>query len=212
MNSEKGDYKQQIIGNKFSSVVDKRNDKFLKRRNTLKKNILIIGGIVALALLIVGAAFIGGRLLNGQGMGTSSDSGSGPSLSGPGGPISVDFKPAEELPERPADVVGMFDHRQDKSIFIEVGGRVTVQRDKDGNATGDSTGEMTEIVVTTQTTIYEDVTMRQYDDQPTGEAQTIQQVLEPGSLDDIGPAYRILVWGRESGGRFIAEILVYAAQ
>jgi hypothetical protein len=211
MNSEKGENKHQIIGNKFSSVVGKHNHKFLKRKNTMKKNILVIGGIVALALLIVGAAFIGGRLLNGQGMGTSSDNGSGPSFNGPGGPISMDFKPAEELPERPADVVGMFDHRQDKSIFIEVGGRVTVQRDKDGNATGDSTGEMTEIVVTTQTTIYEDVTLRQYDGQPT-EGQTIQQALEPGSLDDIGPAYRILVWGRESGGRFIAEILVYAAQ
>ena len=178
----------------------------------MKKPILIISGIVVLVVLLGGAAFVGGRLLNGQGISQSTGNDSGPSLSGSGGPISVDFKPAEELPERPADVVGMFDHRQDKSIFIEVGGRVTVQRDKDGNATGDSTGEMTEIVVTTQTTIYEDVTRRQYGDGPATDGQTIQQVLEPGSVDDIGPAYRILVWGRESGGRFIAEILVYAAQ
>jgi len=176
----------------------------------MNKRILTIGGILLLALLLAGAAFVGGRLLNGQGLGQSTDNGSGPSLMGPNGPSSVDFEPAKELPQSPADVSGLFDHRQDKSLFIKAGGMVTVQRDKNGNVTGDSTGQAVEVVVTSQTTIYNDVTMRQFDGQP-ADGQKIQQVLEPGSLDDIGTAYHILIWGKKTGDRYIADVLVYSA-
>ena len=34
----------------------------------MKKNIRMIGGVVALVLLLAGAAFVGGRLMNGQGL------------------------------------------------------------------------------------------------------------------------------------------------
>src|ERR1051325_11708487 len=81
----------------------------------------IIGGII-LVLLLAGAAFVGARLLNGQGLPfTSNGGGAGPSLSigGPGGKmVKLDIEPSKELPQTPADVSGLFDHRQDNSLFV----------------------------------------------------------------------------------------------
>jgi hypothetical protein len=53
------------------------------------------------------------------------------------------------------------------------------------------------------------VTMNQFDGPP-AQGQKIQQVLGPGSLDDIGESSMIYIWGRKTGDRFIAEILVYS--
>jgi hypothetical protein len=180
----------------------------------MKKTIRMIGAIVALALFLAGAAFVGGRLLNGQGLASSSSSNeSGPSLSGPNGPISFDYQPAEELPQTPADVNGLFDHRQDNSLFIGTGMAV-VGVDANGKVDSNSDGPAVEVIVTSQTTIYKDVTLRQYSGGPQSAGpqpgQKIQQVLEEGSLDDIGQASHITVWGKKTGDRFIADILVYS--
>src|SRR5262245_32968092 len=84
----------------------------------------IIGGIIVV-LLLAGAAFVGARLLNGQGLPfVSAGGGTGPSLSlgGPGGKmVKLDIEPSKELPQTPADVSGLFDHRQDNSIFVGTG-------------------------------------------------------------------------------------------
>ena len=162
----------------------------------MKKPIVIIGGIVALALLLAGAAFVGGRLLTGQGLA------GGPGLFGGGGKDVVrinpaDLQPAEELPQTPADYWGLFDHRQDNSIFITE--KVSV------NAPA---GPMLEVVVTTQTILYEDVTMRQFDGPPP-QGQKIQQILEPGTLDEIVQESSIVVWGRRTSDRIIADVLVF---
>jgi hypothetical protein len=175
----------------------------------------IIGGIV-LVVVLAGAAFVGARLLNGQGFPfTSSGGGLGPSLSlgGPGGKmVKLDIEPSKELPQNPADISGLFDHRQDNSIFVGTG-KVTMafKKDPSGKVETSSShdGPTVEIVVTGQTKIYKDVTMRQFDGPPP-EGQKIQQVLESGSLDDVGQASMISVWGKKTGDRFIAEILVYS--
>jgi hypothetical protein len=123
-----------------------------------------------------------------------------------------DIIPAKELPQTPADVKGLFDHRQDNSIFIGTG-KVTidVSRDPSGHVetSSDHDGPVVEIVVTSQTKMYKDVTMRQFDGPPP-EGQKIQQVLEPGSSSEIGQASMITVWGKKTGDRFIAEIVVYS--
>lgn len=173
----------------------------------------LIGGIIFI-LLLAGAAFVGARLLNGQGLPfVSSGSESGPSLSlgGPGGKmVKLDIEPSKELPQTPADVSGLFDHRQDNSIFVGTG-RVTVafKKDPSGNVETSSNhdGPTVEIVVTPQTKIYTDVTMRQFDGPPPA-GQKIQQVLELGSLDDVGQSSMITVWGKKTGDRFIADVLV----
>jgi hypothetical protein len=175
----------------------------------------IIGGIV-LIFLLAGAAFVATRLLNVQGLPLVSAGGPFFSL-GKGGENSVrinvdDIQPAKELPQTPADVRGLFDRRQDNSIFIGTG-KVTigVSRDSSGKVetSSDHDGPVVEIVVTSQTKLYKDVTMRQFDGPPP-EGQKIQQVLEPGSSSEIGEASIITVWGKKTGDRFIAEIVVYS--
>jgi hypothetical protein len=174
----------------------------------MKKHFLTIGGIIVLIVLLAGAAFVGGRLLNGQRLvSRSSSNDSGPSVSGPNGPISFDYQPAEELPQTPADVNGLFNHRQDNSIFVGTGMAV-VGVDANGKVDSNSNGPTIEVVVTSQTIIYKDVTAREYSGEPQA-GQKIQQVLEEGSLDDIGQASLITVWGKKTGDRFIADILVY---
>ncbi len=183
----------------------------------MKKPIFIIIGIVVLVLLMASAAFVGGRLMNGQGLpGVLSGL---PFLRGGGNGqevrISVDdVQPAKELPQTPADVRGAFDHRQDNSIFIGTG-RVTIGveiDDDSGNVQTSSShdGPTVEVVVTTQTIIYVDVTMKQFDGPPP-EGQKIQQVLETGMLDDLGQSSLITVWGKKTGDRIIADVLVYTS-
>jgi hypothetical protein len=175
----------------------------------------VIGGIIVI-LLLAGAAFVGARLLNGQGLPFVSQGGeSGPSLSlgGPGGKmVKLDIEPSKELPQTPADVTGLFDHRQDNSIFVGTG-KVTMafKKDPSGNVETSSNhdGPTVEIVVTSQTKIYKDVTMRQFDGPPP-EGQKIQQVLEEGSFDDVGQSSMMTVWGKKTGDRLIAAILVYS--
>src|SRR5690349_6647540 len=89
---------------------------------TRKPRLTYIVGAILLLILLAGAAFVGARLMNGQGLPfTSKGSGSGPSLSlgGPGGKmVKLNIEPSKELPQTPADVSGLFDRRQDNSIFV----------------------------------------------------------------------------------------------
>ena len=181
----------------------------------MKKSILMIGGVI-LILLLAGAAFVGARLLNGQGLPRFSSGGPFFSID-EGGNKSVrinadDILPAKELPQIHADTRGLFDHRQDNSIFIGTG-KVTigVERDPSGKVQTSShhDGPVVEVVVTSQTKLYKDVTMRQFNGQPP-EGQKIQQVVESGALDEIGQASLITVWGKKTGDRLIADVLVYS--
>ena len=179
----------------------------------MKKKILITTGIVLVVLLLAGAALIGGRLLRGQGMPVVSSGNSGLQISNNGGPaVSLDIQPAEELPETPADVRGLFDHRENNSIFVGTG-RVTmiVEQDASGEveSSSDASGPVLEVVVSNDTTVYHDTTLQKYNGQPPA-GERIQQVLEPGSLDDIGQHSVLTVWGKKTGNRVIAAILVYS--
>ena len=179
----------------------------------MKKNILITGGIVLVVLLLAGAALIGGRLLRGQGMPVVSSGNSGLRISNNGGPaVELDIQPAKELPETPADVRGLFDHRENNSIFVGTG-RVTmiVEQDQSGEveSSSNASGPVLEVVVSNNTTVYHDTTLQQYNGQPPA-GEKIQQVLETGSLDDIGQHSVLTVWGKKTGNRVIADILVYS--
>jgi hypothetical protein len=181
-----------------------------------KPRVAYIIGVIIVILLLAGAAFVGARLLNGQGLPfVSTGGGSGPSLSlgGPGGKmVKLDIEPSKELPQTSADVTGLFDHRQDNSIFVGTG-KVTMAFKKDPSGKVETSsnhdGPTVEIVVTSQTKIYKDVTMRQFDGPPP-DGQKIQQTLESGSLDDVGQSSMLTVWGKKTGDRFIAEVLVYS--
>ena len=42
------------------------------------------------------------------------------------------------------------------------------------------------------------------------ENQTVQQTVEPATLDDLDPQSMIIVWGRRSGDRIVAKVLLYS--
>jgi hypothetical protein len=175
---------------------------------------LIIGGIVLLALL-AGAAFVGGRLLNTQAR--SQAQGNGPQMTiAEGGKAAQTFKldiqPAKELPTTPADVRGIFQRRADSSVFIGTGQvRMMVNQNQGGviSATSSFDGPVIEVVVTHDTTIYQDVTMKQFNGPPPA-GEKMQQVLESGTIDDIGENSMVVVWGDKRGDRIVARVLTYS--
>jgi hypothetical protein len=180
----------------------------------MKKRILIIGGILVFVLLLAGAAFVGGQLVNGHGLSARASSGGLTLFSSQGEEIhnSLHIQPAKELPQTPADAKGVFDHRQDNSIFVGTGQvHIMVQPDQSGKVQTSSNhdGPTIEVVVTPQTTVYRDVTMKQFNYQPVARGGTVQQVVELGSLDEVGQNSLITAWGKKTGDRIIADVLVY---
>ncbi len=182
----------------------------------MKNRVLIIGGIVVLVALLAGAAFVGGQLLSGQGVPGLGSVGGLDALMNKGGGssqhVQIQTIPAKELPQTPADADGIFDHRQDNSIFVGTGqAQIMVQPDRGGQVQTASshTGPIAEVVVTPQTTVYRDVTMGQFNDHPASGSIKVRQVLEPGSLDEIGQDSFVAAWGNKTGERIIAAVLVY---
>lgn len=155
-------------------------------------------------LLVAVAAFVGGRMLNGD-----------VGIVSPGGPnsgqvsISInDITPAPELPATPADVTGSFVERKDNTLVVQavtfgtgVGG-VSGEVPMDENS-----GIRLEIVVTSATRIYKDVT--EFPAPVNGEVHNVQQAAEEGTLDDLNTQCFLSVWGRRSGDRIIADVLFY---
>jgi hypothetical protein len=194
-----------------------KEDKPEARKHSSKRTILIAGGIGLLMVLLAGAAFVGGRLMNGGGLTGITSNGPGLVLNGGGGGKNIringdDIQPAAELPQTPADTNGLFDHRQNNSIFVGTGRiMMTVNRSQSGQVetSSEHDGPTVEVVVSSQTEVYKDVTMQQFGGEPP-QGQKIQQVVEPGSLDEIGEASMITVWGRKTGDRIIADVLLYS--
>jgi hypothetical protein len=159
--------------------------------------------ILAIVIISVGmAAFIAGRLLN---------RGVSPlglfEMIGNGFSLVTDILPAAELPKSLPNAEGLLVERQDNIVFIETsqheGGKV------DGPV-GAGGGPKVEVVVTVETIIYHDTT------QPPSQRPTpdnnppIQQTVELGTLDQLNVSQSlVMVWGRQSGDRIIAEVLVY---
>ncbi len=177
----------------------------------MKKGILIAAGLIVLVAVLAGAAFVGAQLLTGKGQAGLS---SGPEVSiGPGGrtAYSDDRQPAKELPHVPADARGVFDHRQDNSIFVGTGNATfTAQKDQSGHVQilSSHDGPTVEVVVTPQTIVYKDVTMQQSIGKPHPNGK-VQQVVEPGNLDDLSTASTITAWGKKTGDRIVADVLLY---
>lgn len=181
----------------------------------MKKRGLIITGSIVLVILLAAAAFVGGKLLNGGKLQLGPGGGL-VFLSGKNGNRSVQFspniKPAAELPQTQPDANGIFDHRQDNSIFVGTGKvQVSVQAGPNGSVGSAShDGPTVEVVVTTKTVVYRDATMDQFNGQalPNG-SPTLQQVVKPGTLDELGQGSMLTVWGKKTGDRLIADVLVY---
>ncbi|HEU0297033.1 MAG TPA: hypothetical protein VFR47_30115 [Anaerolineales bacterium] len=166
----------------------------------MKKNLYIILGIVIIVISI--AAFMAGRMING---------GVGPLnlFGGIGEGDGISILPAKELPKTQAEVEGLFVERQDNIIIVETnppgGDGVS------GSPVGMGGGPKFEVVVTIETNIYHDTTQPPARRPSGNDPRVLQQTLEEGTLDDLNDSQSlVMVWGRKSGDRIIAEILVYS--
>lgn len=158
-----------------------------------------------IAILVIGAAaFVGGRMLNGQvgivGLG-------GPNAGGVS--ISIDdVTPAPELPDAKPDITGLFVERKDNTIIVQAMSFAVGVGGISGNSSMDEeSGVTVEIVVTGQTKIYKDVT--ELPAPVNGEIHNVQQAADEGTLDDLNSQSFLSIWGRRSGDRMIAEVLFY---
>jgi hypothetical protein len=176
-----------------------------------KKSIVIVGVLVSVLGI---AAFAAGRLLNRE---------AGPlGLWGFGGKrgvmeISINLIPAKELPETPPEIIGLFAERKDNTIVVQSTSLKTgepgmvVHKGEDGAVLPSSNmnyGPKVEMVITNETMIYRDRT--EIAKPASGGSQTVQQTLEESTLDDLNSQTEVTVWGRKSGDRIIAEVLLYS--
>lgn len=169
-----------------------------------KKLFLILGLLV---LLVGAAAFVGGRLLNQR----VDPAGFGLPMGGGEQSVFISVNPAPELPTTEPEVTGLFVKRQDNTIVVSSismpaggGGGALVMGASPDDA---SDAPKVEVVVTADTKIYRDAT--EINAPSTDQNVTIQQEVEAGTLDDLSSQTMIMVWGRRSGDRIIAEALAY---
>jgi hypothetical protein len=151
---------------------------------------------VALVLVLGAAAFLGGHYLQ-----------NGPSSTAGG----RELIPAPELPTAAADITGLFVRRQNNSFFVGTG-NITGQKKAGPNGAPQITlgydGPVLEVVVTTNTKIYSDVTAQNTQNRPRN-GTPIQQRVVSGNLDEIDHNTIINAWGNKSGDRLIADVLLY---
>ncbi len=158
--------------------------------------------VLGVAIVVVGiAAFMAGRMLN-RGVNPLSLFG----FAGEGDGISI--LPAEELPKMQPAVEGLFVGRQDNMIFVETnppgGDGVS------GAPVGMGGGRKFEVVVTAETILYRDTTQPPARRPSGDDPRELQQIVEEGTLDDLNDSQSlVMVWGRKSGDRIIAEVLLY---
>ena len=161
---------------------------------------LVLGGGLLLALL-VGAAFVGGRLLARQ-----PQEGWGVTYTGEGGEGAVHHfgrvERPEELPDEEPDVCGVVTRRDGNSLFLGTGS-YSVSVGEGGVTELDYDGPEVEVVVTHDTEIYQETIELDF------EADTMQRTLEPATLDDITNGTSVQVWGEKRGDRVTARVVVY---
>lgn len=176
-----------------------------------KKPRLVWLVVAVLGVALLGAAaFIGARLLSpqsGTGAGGMIEIGGGNGMSVAYSGTSARMEPAKEIPQREADVNGMVAKIKDRSLFVRTGDGIMMTIGDDGAATTNMVdeGAPVEVVVTSETGIYQDVT---FESKALPEEGTVQQVVEALTLSDIGKDAFVTVWGTKRGDRLIADVIL----
>jgi hypothetical protein len=178
-----------------------------------RRTLWIVVGAIVLVAVLAGAAFIAGRLISPPASTQNEDGGPKLSLSGPGGKnsVSIHETAAKELPTTSPTVRGLVVDRQDQILSVGTG-NVTVSAMSKGpgqqpTIQANYNGPVIQVVITHDTKIYKDVTPMEIP--KSGGTVNVQQVVAPGSLDDIGKNVDVRVWGNRQGERVVADVLVY---
>ena len=136
--------------------------------------------------------------------------------------VSINMIPAPELPKTEPEAQGTFVERKDNTIVLqavsmEMGkGGVVVSAGSGGDGgpmtsdgPGEGDGPKVEVVITNATIIDRDAT-EVIPPSEINETQSVQQVVEEGTLDDLTSDSMIMVWGRKNGDRIIADVILYS--
>lgn len=107
---------------------------------------------------------------------------------------------AKELPTEAVTLRGVVTSRDGNNLSVG-------QRNGFGPNSGGST-TLVDVVIDATTTLYHDTTQFNFNSQqpPNG---TIQQTVEPGSVEAISTNSRVTIWGTQSGNTLTAKVLVY---
>jgi hypothetical protein len=170
------------------------------------------------AIFLASGAFLAGRLFNLEG---NLFSGSIFSADGINEMMSaeIEMTPAAEVPGLPQIANGIFLSRTDNSIAIlefvgnTFGGNsqevVSVPLDDGTTITGAGNGtKNTDILITSQTKIYKDLT--DYQEAIDKGLKSLQQVMTEGNIDELNRLSHLRVWGRKNGERVIADTIIYS--
>jgi hypothetical protein len=182
------------------------------------KRTFIIVGVAVFIVILAGAAFLAGSLMNKK---NTDQNGPLTQIQGSsnGGPVTMKktinknyIIPAKELPTVQADVRGLFVSRTGNSIIIGTG-QVTIgimKNDSSGAVTPQASydGPTYEVVVTKDTLVYKDTTAIDFS---ASSNTPVQQTVAIGSLDDLNGTTTISVWGKKTGDRYVADVIVYSS-
>jgi hypothetical protein len=184
-----------------------------------RPRLLMVAGVAVVVVILAGAAFVGARLLRAEQVQQGPIPGGREMVAeindGAGGArqVRISVVPAKELPQAESTLEGVFSKRQDDSIFLGTGeSEVMVTKEDDGTGSKKASfnGPVIEVVVTRDTQIWQDDTEMFPTDRPvSGDEFRIQQVVSPGSLDELNENTTVNVWGERRGDRVIATALVY---
>ncbi len=147
----------------------------------MKRKRLVIIGIVFVQLLLMGAAFVGGRMIGEQNRRTNR----------PNGSIQL----PSQLPKDPAAGNGIVQSIQENLITLGRGF---------GGPGGQSSSNATEVAVTADTKYYKNVSTGQPGN-PGGGATQVQ--VADATLADVKVGNNIIVWGTKNGQRITAEVI-----
>jgi len=177
----------------------------------MKRTGWIVVTLGLLALLFAGGAFMAGRLLSeGNGNPGAGDGAKVQIGTGNGQMVEANFIKADELPEESPDVAGVFERRQDNSIFVdETDGGFVLAPNEDGTlSVANATGKISEIVVTAETVVYANLTLDSLDE--AAASGILRQQIELGTVEEIGELSFVQAWGEMRGDRLLASVLLYA--
>jgi len=177
----------------------------------VKRTVWRMGGAVLLVLLLASGAFMAGRLLSARSDAAARDG--GPMLqvsTADGQVVEAQWVKAEEVPDRPPDIAGVFVRRLDNSFFVDEteGGLVLARGDDDSFRVANATGKISEIVVVAETLVYVDVTLDNIEAALSD--GKVYQRLDPGSVEEIGAMSFVRAWGEMRGDRLAADMLIYS--
>ena len=179
----------------------------------------MIAGVL-LVVLLAGAAFVGGTLLERQSAPVPDE-------------MAMGFTPAEEVPETEPELVGTVSQIDGDTLRVtefsindmmvytdpvaEEGGALVEENEIPAEEMEylpqffGADGPVAEVVITHETKIFRDTTFQNfgYTTEDVTIPERIEQTMEPGKADEIGTGALVTIWGERRGDRIIASFVLY---